>query len=116
MHGKASEISVQNKNPLFSGLPEKVVVGRYHSLISDRDSLPACLEIIAADEEGEIMAFAHKEHPTYGVQFHPESILTECGPKILGKLLRPNRTPSHHRPHRICRPTCTTEPFKALYL
>ena len=83
MHGKASEITIQNKNPLFSGLPERVTVGRYHSLISDRDTLPACLEILAEDEDGEIMAFAHKEHPTYGVQFHPESILTECGLKIL---------------------------------
>lgn len=83
MHGKASDIVLLPQSPLFSGLPEKVAVGRYHSLIVDRASLPDCLKIIAEDTDGQIMAFSHKEHPTYGVQFHPESILTECGVKVL---------------------------------
>lgn len=83
MHGKDSEITLVVKNPLFSGLPEKAVVGRYHSLTAERESLPDCLEVIAEDAEGQVMAVAHREHPTYGVQFHPESILTECGAKIL---------------------------------
>lgn len=105
MHGKSSEI-ILRKSPLFSGLPEKVLVGRYHSLIAERASLPDCLEVIAEDEEGEIMAFCHKEHPTYGVQFHPESILTRCGMRLLenfcGQIARlpitPSNTPSDSIP------------------
>lgn len=105
MHGKSSEI-ILKKAPLFSGLPERIKVGRYHSLIVDRMSMPDCLEILAEDEEGQIMAFRHKEHPTYGVQFHPESILTHSGMRILenfcgqiaGLPITPSNTPSDSIP------------------
>ena len=83
MHGKASEIELDTRNPLFRGLPEKTSVGRYHSLITDETCLPACLTVIARDGEEQVMAVAHKEYPVYGVQFHPESILTDCGMQIL---------------------------------
>jgi anthranilate/para-aminobenzoate synthase component II len=66
--------------------------GRYHSLVVERSSFPACLEIIAESEDSEIMALRHREFPVYGVQFHPESVLTSDGKKILARfLLNPPR-------------------------
>ena len=82
MHGKSSVIR-HNGTPLFSDLPTPFEAGRYHSLIVEPDSLPSCLEITAQTDEGEIMALRHREFPVYGVQFHPESILTPAGKKIL---------------------------------
>jgi len=82
MHGKSSVIR-HNGTPLFSDLPTPFEAGRYHSLIVEPDSLPRCLEITAETDEGEIMALRHREFPVYGVQFHPESILTPDGKKIL---------------------------------
>jgi len=82
MHGKSSVIR-HNGTPLFSDLPTPFEAGRYHSLIVEPDSLPPCLEITAQTDEGEIMALRHREFPVYGVQFHPESILTPAGKKIL---------------------------------
>lgn len=79
LHGKASDVTIDPKSPLFQGLPETVSVARYHSLIVDDTALPPELEVLATDEDGQIMALRHREHPTYGVQFHPESILTDCG-------------------------------------
>lgn len=97
MHGKASNIVVKQYNPLFYGLPETILAARYHSLIVDEDALPGCLEIIARDETGQIMAVSHMEHPTYGVQFHPESILTKSGQKMLENFLdRVARVPVRH--------------------
>lgn len=97
MHGKSSPITLK-RSLLFSGLPEQVTVGRYHSLIAESESLPDCLEAIAQDEDGQIMALRHKEHPTYGVQFHPESILTDCGMRLIenfcGQIARLPITPS----------------------
>jgi anthranilate synthase/phosphoribosyltransferase len=87
MHGKASELSINTSAPLFKGMPEKIKAARYHSLIAEKASLPDCLEVIAEDEEGQIMALRHKEHPTYGVQFHPESVLTELGSSIVSNFL-----------------------------
>lgn len=87
MHGKSSDISIQVKNPLFKNLPDTIPVARYHSLIVQDGSLPGCLEVTAVDEQGQIMAMRHREHPTYGVQFHPESILTDCGNQILENFL-----------------------------
>ena len=87
MHGKASSIALKQDNPLFYGLPGTVLAARYHSLIVDEDTLPGCLEITARDEAGQIMAVSHTEHPTYGVQFHPESILTKSGQKMLENFL-----------------------------
>ncbi|MDE5577519.1 MAG: bifunctional anthranilate synthase component II/anthranilate phosphoribosyltransferase [Oscillospiraceae bacterium] len=87
MHGKGTEISINTDCPIFAGLPEKVTAARYHSLVVDVISLPVCLRVTATDGDGQIMALRHKDHPTYGVQFHPESILTEHGAGILSAFL-----------------------------
>jgi len=87
VHGRASRIT-HGKTGLFAGLPNPLAVGRYHSLIVDEASLPADLAITARSEDGTIMALAHRHWPVYGVQFHPESILTEHGYEILGNFLR----------------------------
>ena len=86
MHGKASMIR-HNGAPLFSDLSNPFEAGRYHSLVVDRTSLPECLEIIAESDDGEIMALRHREFPVQGVQFHPESVLTPDGRKILASFL-----------------------------
>lgn len=86
-HGKASMIKVNNSTPLFKGLPEKVKAARYHSLIVEKSSLPDCIEVIAEDEDGQIMALRHKEFPICGVQFHPESVLTELGKSMVSNFL-----------------------------
>jgi anthranilate synthase/aminodeoxychorismate synthase-like glutamine amidotransferase len=82
MHGKSSIIH-HNSASIFSGLPTPFEAGRYHSLIVEADSFPSCLEVIAQTDGNEIMALRHREFPVYGVQFHPESILTPDGKKIL---------------------------------
>jgi anthranilate synthase/aminodeoxychorismate synthase-like glutamine amidotransferase len=87
MHGKTSPIIHTGKN-VFTGLPSPFEATRYHSLLVRRESLPDCLEITAWTEEGEIMGLAHKELPVYGVQFHPESILTSEGKRLLGNFLK----------------------------
>ncbi|GAB4344499.1 MAG: aminodeoxychorismate/anthranilate synthase component II [Candidatus Abyssubacteria bacterium] len=87
MHGKTSMI-YHVRNELFQDVPNPFEATRYHSLIVKRDTLPDCLEITAYTKEGEIMGLKHKEYPLYGVQFHPESILTRDGPKIIGNFLR----------------------------
>ncbi|MBN2704423.1 MAG: aminodeoxychorismate/anthranilate synthase component II [Pontiellaceae bacterium] len=86
MHGKTSPILHEGKS-VFKGLPSPFDATRYHSLIIERDSLPDCLEITAWTAEGEIMGVQHKEHPVHGVQFHPESILTLEGKKLLQNFL-----------------------------
>lgn len=86
MHGKTSPIRHREES-VFRGLPSPFEATRYHSLIVQRDSLPACLEITAETEEGEIMGLRHREHPVHGVQFHPESILTREGKMILRNFL-----------------------------
>jgi len=86
MHGKASTI-MHNGNRLFSDLATSFEAGRYHSLVVRRTSLPACLEITAESDDGEIMALCHREFPVCGVQFHPESVLTHDGKKILARFL-----------------------------
>jgi para-aminobenzoate synthetase component II len=82
MHGKTSWIEHDGKT-LFSGLPQPFEATRYHSLIVEESSLPDCLKVTARAPEGEIMALRHVEHPVEGVQFHPESILTEHGLSIM---------------------------------
>lgn len=82
MHGKTSPIKHNGKD-LFAGMPNPFDATRYHSLVIQRESLPDCLEITAETEEGEIMGVKHKQFPIWGVQFHPESILTENGRQIL---------------------------------
>ncbi len=86
-HGKASMITVNNGTPLFKGMPEKIKAARYHSLIVEKTSLPECLEVIAEDEDGQIMALRHKELAVYGVQFHPESVLTDLGKSMISNFL-----------------------------
>jgi para-aminobenzoate synthetase component 2 len=86
MHGKTSPILHDGKT-LFKGLPSPFTATRYHSLIVKRETLPDCLEISAETAEGEIMALRHKEYPIEGVQFHPESIITDHGLQILRNFL-----------------------------
>lgn len=82
LHGKTSQI-YHYKSELFIGIPSPFTATRYHSLIVEEDGLPEELEIIAFTDEGEIMGLKHKEFPVYGLQFHPESILTKVGKQIL---------------------------------
>ncbi len=86
MHGKTSPMIHDGKS-VFKGLPSPFDATRYHSLIVERETLPDCLEITAWTAEGEIMGMKHKEHPVHGVQFHPESILTLEGKKLLQNFL-----------------------------
>lgn len=83
MHGKQSIINLDNKRILFKGLDQKISVGRYHSLVGLASKLPRQLVITASTENGEIMAIEHENYPVYGLQFHPESILTPKGRKII---------------------------------
>ena len=83
MHGKQSEVTVKAESPLFKGLGERFAVARYHSLAADESTMPECLEVTALTDDGEIMAVQHKEYKIYGVQFHPESILTPMGKQML---------------------------------
>ncbi len=92
MHGKTSPILNDGKT-IFEGLPSPFTATRYHSLIVRRDTLPNCLEISAETTEGEIMAFRHKQFPIEGVQFHPESIITDHGLKILSNFLAKYKAP-----------------------
>ncbi len=87
MHGKTSPIH-HHGTSVFAGLPNPFEATRYHSLIVKRETLPDCLEITAWTEEGEIMGLRHKEYPVHGVQFHPESILTQDGKRILENFLK----------------------------
>jgi para-aminobenzoate synthetase component II len=89
MHGKTSLIHHDGQS-LFEGLPNPFTATRYHSLIVKRETLPDCLEITAWTEEGEIMGLRHKEYAIEGVQFHPESIITENGHRMLGNFLGKN--------------------------
>lgn len=87
MHGKTSEIQHDGKT-IFEGLPNPFPATRYHSLIVERETLPACLEISATTSDGLIMGLRHREMKVEGVQFHPESILTNAGKQLLGNFLR----------------------------
>ncbi|MBE6022191.1 MAG: aminodeoxychorismate/anthranilate synthase component II [Cellulosilyticum sp.] len=87
LHGKTSEITLNPECLIFKDLPKRVVAGRYHSLIVEKETLPETLVITGEDEAGEIMAFKHKTEPTFGVQFHPESILTIEGKRMIKNFL-----------------------------
>lgn len=82
-HGKSSLAALDEGSRLFGGIGPTARVGRYHSLEVDPKSLPACLRVSASTETGEVMAVEHLSHPTFGLQFHPESILTPSGEKIV---------------------------------
>ena len=88
MHGKQSQVRFDPDCPLFRGCPETALVGRYHSLAADTETLPECLKITARTEDGEVMAVQHRAHPVYGVQFHPESILTPDGKTMLQNFIK----------------------------
>ena len=87
MHGKQSRILLDRTCPLFTDLPETIPAARYHSLAAVEETLPACLQVTARTEDGEVMAVRHRKFPVYGLQFHPESILTPQGAVILKHFL-----------------------------
>jgi anthranilate synthase/aminodeoxychorismate synthase-like glutamine amidotransferase len=87
LHGEASELTHDGEG-LFQGLPQGLPVGRYHSLAAEAATLPACWRVTARSADGVIQAVAHRELPRWGVQFHPESILTPQGPHLLANFLR----------------------------
>jgi anthranilate synthase component 2 len=88
MHGKASAITLDPACPIFTGLAPVIRGGRYHSLAARADSIPDCLTVTARSEDGEIMGIRHRDHEVYGVQFHPESILTPEGSVIISNFLK----------------------------
>lgn len=88
MHGKTSKITLLEEQPLFTDLPNFMQVARYHSLIADNQTLPECLKVIAKTKQEEIMAITHQNYPIFGVQFHPESILTPDGAKLLANFIQ----------------------------
>lgn len=83
MHGKQSLVEFNTDCPIFRGIPQTAPVARYHSLAAAPETIPDCLAVTAKTEDGEIMAVQHKEYPIYGVQFHPESIMTPDGRQML---------------------------------
>lgn len=87
MHGKQSDATLDTECPLFKGCPEVAPVARYHSLAADEKTIPECLKVTAKTADGEIMGVMHTEYPIYGVQFHPESILTPDGKQMLQNYL-----------------------------
>lgn len=87
MHGKTSDIRLNPKSRLFRDLPETILAARYHSLIADPETLPTELMVTAVTEAGEIMAAEHKKYPVFGVQFHPESVMTPDGGQIINNFL-----------------------------
>ena len=91
MHGKSSSVDIDATSPLFKKMASPITAARYHSLAAQPETLPACLRVIATADD-EIMAIEHKEHPTFGVQFHPESILTPDGARIVENFIQYART------------------------
>lgn len=90
MHGKQSVATLRGESRLFVGLPREIRVARYHSLAADPATMPACLRVTAVADDGEIMAVEHERFPIYGVQFHPESILTPDGRRIMENFIGGN--------------------------
>lgn len=87
-HGVATPCTITKKDYLFEGLPEKIEIGRYHSWVVDNDDFPDCLEVTSVSDEGYIMSLRHKEYDIRGIQYHPESVLTPDGKKIIENWLR----------------------------
>lgn len=86
-HGVATPCEIILADRLFNGLPNEIEVGRYHSWVVEKDNFPACLEITSVSNDGEIMSLRHRQYDIRGIQFHPESILTPFGAKIIGNWL-----------------------------
>ncbi|MBR1651227.1 MAG: aminodeoxychorismate/anthranilate synthase component II [Lachnospiraceae bacterium] len=87
MHGKQSVARLDNSSALFKGMDDKMTVARYHSLAAKPDTIPDCLKVTATTDDGEVMAVEHRDFKVYGVQFHPESVLTPDGKKIMVNFL-----------------------------
>lgn len=87
-HGVATPCAITKKDYLFEGLPEKIEIGRYHSWVVDNDGFPDCLEVTSVSDEGYIMSLRHKEYDIRGIQYHPESVLTPDGKKIIENWLK----------------------------
>jgi len=94
MHGKISSV-IHDGKTIFAGLPNPFPAGRYHSLIVARETLPDCLEISAETAEGEIMGLRHRDYPVEGIQFHPESVLTPQGKRIIRNFLKYTKQKEH---------------------
>ncbi|MCD8220775.1 MAG: aminodeoxychorismate/anthranilate synthase component II [Clostridiales bacterium] len=88
MHGKVSEITLDLNSPLYQGMEKKITVGRYHSLAAVKETMPAELKATSMTEDGEIMSVEHQSYPVFGVQYHPESILTPDGKKLMENFFR----------------------------
>lgn len=88
MHGKQSEVKFDTECPIFRGIPETAPVARYHSLAADGDTLPDGMKVTARTADGEVMAVQHETYPIYGVQFHPESIMTPNGKRMLENFIK----------------------------
>ncbi len=88
MHGKQSDVKFNTDCPLFRNCPKAAPAARYHSLVADADTIPDCLKITALSADSEVMAVQHKEYPIYGVQFHPESIMTPNGKQMLKNFIK----------------------------
>lgn len=86
-HGVATDGMQYGNDPIFAGLPQRITMGRYHSWVVSKDGFPACLEITAESDEGQVMALRHKEYDIHGIQFHPESVLTKDGKTMVGNWL-----------------------------
>lgn len=87
MHGKQDKMFLNNLSRMFKGMPGQIMAARYHSLAAENSSLPACLKVTAKSKAGEIMAVEHTKYPIYGVQFHPESVMTPQGLYIIKNIL-----------------------------
>lgn len=87
MHGKSSRIQIDQTDKIFEQIEQNTTVARYHSLAGDEETLPDCLQIIARSDDGEIMAVKHRDYKVYGLQFHPESILTKQGKQMIENFL-----------------------------
>ena len=87
-HGVQTEGTQLGNDYIFEGLPERVMMGRYHSWVVAKDSVPECLEVTAMSDGGEIMAMRHRQYDIHGIQFHPESVLTPEGKTIVGNFLK----------------------------
>ena len=92
MHGKQSEAELDTESVMFKDLPKRVKVARYHSLALLPETLPECLKVTATADDGEIMAVEHKDYPIYGLQFHPESIMTPDGLSMLKNFVLKTKT------------------------
>lgn len=86
-HGVATEGTIISDDYIFEGCPKRIVMGRYHSWVVSRDGFPECLEVTAESDEGQIMALRHREYDIHGIQFHPESVLTPDGKRIISNWL-----------------------------